>query len=137
MQSELISLRDNTEVIPIAETEEASDICAKIRERFKLIGCPKLNSSDNVVTKPNLCSIQGPETGATTDPKVVEGIILYLQKQFSVSNIAIVKSDESQVLADMAFKLLGYEELSKSFSVQLVNLSKASSSPTFSMVIPS
>ena len=78
--------------------------------------------------KPNLCCIKGPETGATTDPRVVEGIIRYLQEEFQVSNIYIVESDGSQVLADMAFKLLGYESLSKKLNVKLVNLSKAPAS---------
>jgi uncharacterized protein (DUF362 family) len=95
-----------------------------VRKGFKLIGGPEFHSSDVVAIKPNLCCIKGPETGATTDPKVVEAIIRYLQEEFQVSDIIVVESDGTQVLADMAFKLLGYENLSKRLNVKLVNLSK-------------
>jgi len=96
-----------------------------LRRGFELIGHPKFGPDDIVVIKPNLCCIKGSETGATTDPKVVEGIIKYLKNNFGVSDIFIVESDGTQVLADMAFKLLGYESLSKRLNVKLVNLSKA------------
>jgi len=72
-----------------------------------------------------LCCIKGSETGATTDLRVVEGIIKYLRNDFGVSNIFIVESDGVQVLADMAFKLLGFEKLSERLGVSLINLSKA------------
>lgn len=117
-------MRDHREVISIVKTEESSDIYEKIREGFELIGCPKFNPADSVVIKPNLCAIKGPETGATTDPKVVEGLVLYLQRQFGISDITIVESDGTQVLADMAFKLLGFEKLAEKLKVKLVNLSK-------------
>ena len=85
---------------------------------------PKYYLVDAVAIKPNLCCIKGPETGATTDLRVVEGIIRYLQEEFQVSDITIVESDGTQLLADMAFKLLGYEDMAKRLNVKLVNLSK-------------
>jgi uncharacterized protein (DUF362 family) len=116
------------EVVSIVKVDNVAGIYEKIRDGFRLIGNPKFQSTDVVAIKPNLCCIKGPETGATTDIRVVEGIIRYLQEEFHVSDIAIVESDGTQVLADMAFKLLGYERLSKKLNVKLVNLSKASSS---------
>jgi uncharacterized protein (DUF362 family) len=118
-------LTDCKEVISILKVENPSEIYEKIRDGFRLIGNPKFQSTDVVAIKPNLCCIKGPETGATTDIRVVEGIIRYLQEEFHVSDIAVVESDGTQVLADMAFKLLGYESLSKRLGVKLVNLSKA------------
>ena len=96
-----------------------------LKKGFELMGTPKFWPEDTVAIKPNLCCIKGSETGATTDPRVVEGIIRYLKEEFGVSDITIVESDGTQVLADMAFKLLGYERLSKRLNVKLVNLSKA------------
>jgi uncharacterized protein (DUF362 family) len=113
------------DVISIVRTKGSSDIYENIKKGFELIGELNLDPDDVVVIKPNLCCIKGPETGATTDPKVVEGIVRYLQNQFRVSDISIVESDGTQVLADMAFKLLGYERLSKRLNVRLINLSKA------------
>jgi uncharacterized protein (DUF362 family) len=116
------------EVVSIVKVDNLAGIYEKIRDGFRLIGNPKFQSTDIVAIKPNLCCIKGPETGATTDPRVVEGIVRYLQEEFQVSDISIVESDGTQVLADMAFKLLGYESLSKRLNVKLVNLSKVSSS---------
>jgi len=119
-------LRNHPGTISIVKTEDEPDIYINIKRGFELIGHPKFCADDVVVIKPNLCCIKGPETGATTDPKVVEGIIRYLKNDFAVSDISIVESDGTQVLADMAFKLLGYERLSKRLNVKLVNLSKSS-----------
>lgn len=72
-----------------------------------------------------------PETGATTDPRVVEAVIRYLKDEYGISDIFIVESDGAQVLADMAFKLLGYERLSRRLDVKLLNLSRPSTSVRF------
>ena len=103
----------------------AKDIQQDIKNGIDLIGGLNLQRDAVVVIKPNLCCIRSPETGATTDVKVVEGIVNYLRSEFDISDISIVESDGTQVLADMAFKLLGYERLSTKLGVKLVNLSKA------------
>ena len=119
------ALRSPEEIISVLKIRESSDVYENVRKGFKLIGGPEFHSGDVVTIKPNLCCIKGPETGATTDPRVVEGIIRYLQEEYRVSDIAIVESDGTQVLADMAFKLLGYEKLAKRLNVELINLSKS------------
>ncbi len=113
------------EIISIVKVHSSSEIYEDVKKGLALIGNPKFKSSDVVIIKPNLCCIKGSETGATTDPLVVEAIIRYLQEEFGVSDISIAESDGTQVLADMAFKLLGYEKLSKKLNVKLVNLSKS------------
>lgn len=118
-----------TQAISIVKTKDGHDIYTMIKRGLELIGDLKLSPDDVVVIKPNLCCIKTPETGATTDPRVVEEIIRYLKNEFSISNIFIVESDGTQVLADMAFKLLGYEKLSKRLNAKLINLSKSSFSP--------
>jgi uncharacterized protein (DUF362 family) len=97
-----------------------------VKKGFDSLGDLELSPDSIVVIKPNLCCIKSPETGATTDVRVIEAIVNHLSDEFGVSDICIVESDGTQVLADMAFKLLGYEELSKRLNVKLVNLSRAS-----------
>lgn len=111
--------------ILISKVKDAKDIYACIKRGFDSMGDLKLGSDSVVVIKPNLCCIKSPETGATTDPRVAEGIIRCLKNEYNVTSIYVVESDGSQVLADMAFKLLGYERLSKRLDVKLVNLSKS------------
>jgi uncharacterized protein (DUF362 family) len=102
----------------------AKDIQQDIRSGINLTGGLDLQRDNVVVIKPNLCCIKPPETGATTDVRVVEGIINYLRNEFGILDISIVESDGTQVLADIAFRLLGYEKLSKKLGVKLLNLSK-------------
>ena len=61
--------------------------------------------------KPNLCAIKSPETGTTTDVRVIEAIVDCLKSTFGVDDISVIESDGTQVLADLAFRLLGYEKL--------------------------
>jgi len=105
--------------------KDVNDIYTNVKKGFDSLKDFKLSPDSVVVIKPNLCCIKTPETGATTDARVVEGIINHLKNEFGVSDIYIVESDGTQVLADMAFKLLGYEKLSKRLNVKLVNLSTA------------
>lgn len=107
------------------------DIHMIMKKGFDLIENVKLSPDSVVVIKPNLCAIKPHETGATTDPRVVEGIIEYLKKEFGISDISIVESNGTQVVADMAFRLLGYEKLSKKLNIKLVNLTKSSFSSKF------
>ena len=116
---------NSQEILSIVKVQDDSDIRERVQSGFELIGKPAFHQNDVVAIKPNLCCIKGPETGATTDLRVVEAIIRYLQEEFHVSDISIVESDGTQLLADMAFKLLGYEGLCERLNVKLVNLSKS------------
>jgi uncharacterized protein (DUF362 family) len=104
-----------------------SDIQRAVKIGFDLCGDFPLRPDSVVVIKPNLCAIKTPETGTTTDVMVVEAIVVELKRRFDVSDISIMESDGTQVLADMAFRLLGYKRVSDRLNVKLVNVSKAPS----------
>jgi uncharacterized protein (DUF362 family) len=112
------------EKVSLQKLEDYDSLLACIKKGFDSAGNLKLDSGSSVVIKPNLCAIKSPETGTTTDVRVIEAIAEYLKCEFGVNDISIVESDGTQVLADLAFKLLGYEKLS-SKEVRLVNLSKS------------
>lgn len=111
--------------IYVFKTVNDQDIAKNVAAGLDALGNLGLTSLSKVVIKPNLCSIKSPETGTTTNPLVVEAVIRYLQSKYGVADISIVESDGTQVLADLAFKLLGFEALSKKLNVKLVNLSKS------------
>jgi uncharacterized protein (DUF362 family) len=111
-------------LISVSKVYHDSDIAKAISKSFSLWTDIKLDSSSKVLIKPNLCSIKSHETGITTDPKIVEELIKYLKSTFNISDISIVESDGTQVLADLAFELLGYRRLSERLNVKLANLSK-------------
>jgi uncharacterized protein (DUF362 family) len=77
----------------------------------------------SVFIKPNLCYYWDYSTGETTDPRVISALIDYLRaKSDNDLDIKIVESDATSMKVKHAFKMLGYEELAKLKSVELVNL---------------
>ncbi|MCS4541009.1 MAG: DUF362 domain-containing protein [Euryarchaeota archaeon] len=82
-----------------------------------------LSDNDKVLIKPNYILAKRPETGITTDPKVVEAIIDYLQ-QLGIDNITIGEGGWSESTADDAFKLVGLTEIANNKKIKLVNLNK-------------
>lgn len=79
----------------------------------------------NIVIKPNMCYYWDYTTGQTTDPQFVAALIDLIRERVSPgANISIVESDASAMKCKYAFKMLGYDQLSKDYNVPLVNLSE-------------
>jgi uncharacterized protein (DUF362 family) len=76
------------------------------------------------VIKLNLCSLKLRETGATSDPIVVEQIVKFLNEQGV--GVKLVESNSASKDADLAFKYLGFKQLEKKYDVKCVNLSRDS-----------
>ena len=77
-----------------------------------------------IIIKPNLCCVKTSETGATTDPRIVEAIIEYFRARFKSEMFYIVESDATLLNADVAFQILGYNRLAQKTGASIVNLSK-------------
>jgi len=85
---------------------------------------------ENVVIKPNMCYYWDYSTGQTTDPRFVGALIDLLREQISPNiDISIVEADASAMKCKHAFRLLGYEKLSRDYNVKLVNLSEDKTTP--------
>jgi uncharacterized protein (DUF362 family) len=78
----------------------------------------------NVVIKPNMCYYWDYSTGQTTDPKFIGALIDLIREKTSSPEIRIVESDASAMKCRHAFRILGYEKLSKDCNVPLINLSE-------------
>lgn len=76
--------------------------------------------------KPNLVCASPASDGATTHPEIVEGIIIYLHN-LGYMNIKIVEGSWVGDDTKQAFKICGYEELSKKYGVPLIDLKEDSS----------
>jgi uncharacterized protein (DUF362 family) len=103
-----------------------------ISESLDLISYKFGEEVKKVVLKPNLCYYWDYSTGQTTDPAFVAAIIEKLREilPYSKTTISIVESDASAMKCKHAFKMLGYEKLSRDYNVELVNLSEDSCVPT-------
>ena len=95
-----------------------------VARAISLLGGVELPPDCNVIVKPNLCTFMGPETGATTDIRIVEALIEILNDQ-ETENIFVVESRSFSGSAPEKFKRLGYTRLEEKFdNVKLVNLSE-------------
>jgi len=113
--------------VGIVRTENPNNDSVReaIERSLHLIRFNFQRSLKNIVIKPNLCYYYDYSTGETTDPKFVSALVDVLRKNLdSNPEIFIVESDASAVRCEYAFKMLGYERLSKEKDVTLVNLSK-------------
>lgn len=79
----------------------------------------------NIGIKPNLVVAKPSTSGATTSPGLVEGIIEYFQSK-GYMNICILEGSWIGDRTERAFKVCGYDEISKRYSVPLVDLQKDS-----------
>ncbi len=80
-----------------------------------------LKPGQRVAVKPNLVLSSPASEGATTHPEIVEGIILFL-KAYGVGEICIMESSWVGDSTRRAFKVCGYEALSKKHGVPLFDL---------------
>ena len=79
-----------------------------------------LTGYKKVLIKVNFITTMTWDTGATTDPIVVEALIQRLKKL--PVEIYVVESDATMTNADKAFKATGMSEMCKKYDVQCLNL---------------
>lgn len=110
--------------------EEILHVLSKLAEDTGL----RVPDGAKIVVKPNLNDLIGPASGLTTDVRVVDALVRYLNSHANPDKIFIVESDAWCRLADEAYDQLGYRELeSIGANVELVNLTKA---PTVDVELP-
>ena len=102
--------------------EEIRKVVYSAIERSGFKPPPKV---DPAALKVNLRYYWDYSTGETTDPRVVSALIDYLRDCCGVEEIIVAEADASAMRTRYSFKMLGYEKLSESKKVKLVNLSKA------------
>lgn len=94
-----------------------------VNRAFQLAGPPKVKDGDTVAVKLNLCFFRPYETGATTDPRVLEAAIHYLRTLAKNLDIVLVESDATSARVDLLFRWLGFTELAQRLHVRTLNLS--------------
>jgi uncharacterized protein (DUF362 family) len=73
--------------------------------------------------KPNLVVAKPSTSGATTSPELVAGVIEYLQSK-GYKNVVILEGSWVGDRTYAAFKVCGYENISKAYNVPLIDLQK-------------
>ena len=112
---------DKNKVFVMYGSEPKSMVQKILNEMNIIKNIPSKNSLIGI--KPNLVVAKPAELGATTSPKLVEGVIEYL-KSNGYNNLIILEGSWIGDRTALAFKVCGYEELSKKYNVPLVDLQK-------------
>ncbi|MBS7616994.1 DUF362 domain-containing protein [Candidatus Bathyarchaeota archaeon] len=103
----------------------AEEFRNSVSEALKLIDFEPNTRVKCVAIKPNLCYYWDADTGYTTDPAVVAGIVDWIREKCGENvNIKVVEADASAMRTKYAFPVLGYEKLAKEKKVELLNLSE-------------
>lgn len=101
------------------------EIKNSISEALSLISFKPNGSMKSIVVKPNLCYYWDANTGYTTDPRVVAGVIDCVREMCGENvDIKVVEADASAMRTRYAFPVLGYGKLAKEKRVELFNLSE-------------
>jgi len=112
-----------------------SFVCAKdsgyealkesIEKSLELINFSPKRKIQRVVVKPNMAYYLHPSTGEITDPYFVGILIDALREKFAKDcEIFVVESDATAMKCKHAFKMHGYDKLSREKGFRLVNLSE-------------
>lgn len=84
-----------------------------------------ISKNARIGIKPNLVVAKPSTSGATTSPELVAGVIEYLQSK-GYKNLVILEGSWVGDMTYSAFKVCGYEKLSKQYQVPLIDLQKDS-----------
>lgn len=117
-----VSIKENVK-------DDFQTIFQSLRTLITDLGGLSIEPKTKIAIKPNLCALKPPESGATTDVKVVAALIKIIKGIEPTTKIYIVESDAAIRSAWEAFKALGYEELERKYDVKLINLSESKTEP--------
>jgi uncharacterized protein (DUF362 family) len=107
-------------VVSVVQNE---DVQQAVQNAISLIGGIEsfIQSNDKVIIKPNLVFALPPDTGFTTDPRVVQAIIELCRNE-NISDV-IIAEGSGGTDTKLAFARCGYLELMKRYDVKLLDLS--------------
>ena len=114
----------DTNIIYIIYGDEPKSMVSRILDEIDLER--EIPSKDSLIgIKPNLVVAKPYTSGATTCPHLVEGVVEYL-KDKGYHNISILEGAWVGDKTSLAFKVCGYEEISKKHNIPLIDLQKDS-----------
>jgi uncharacterized protein (DUF362 family) len=108
---------------PTVAIAHGTDPFPMVREALNLIAAKRvIRPSDRIILKPNYVEPRMPDTGTTTDPRVIEAVIDWLQSEIGAADITIAESTWERARTQRAFEMVGLPELAERRGVKLLNL---------------
>jgi uncharacterized protein (DUF362 family) len=107
---------------PTVAIAHGSDPLAMVRQALDLIDAAQIVApTDRIVLKPNYVEPMMPDTGVTTDPRVIEGVIAWLQ-DLGAADITVAESTWERSRTQRAFEMVELPEMAERRGVKLLNL---------------
>ena len=107
---------------PTVAIAHGRDPLAMVRQALDLIDAAHIVApTDRIVLKPNYVEPMMPDTGVTTDPRVIEGVIAWLQ-DLGAADITVAESTWQRSRTQRAFEMVGLPEMAERRGVKLLNL---------------
>ncbi|MBS7653778.1 DUF362 domain-containing protein [Candidatus Bathyarchaeota archaeon] len=102
---------------------KGDDLYEMLEKALKLIGSEKIISSeDKVLIKPNYVSAKHPSTGVTTDPRIIEGIIMYLKDLGVSGNVVVGEGGAGDT--ERAFNVVEIKDAVRRHNIRLIDLNR-------------
>jgi uncharacterized protein (DUF362 family) len=105
--------------VKVALVRHQGNVMKEVERGIDLIGGLNIKS-DKVIIKPNLCILDTPESGRTSDIRIVEALLQMLKG--SGKKVMIVESGNYDANVKVLYRELGYESLAKKYGCELVDL---------------
>lgn len=105
----------------VAVVRHEGDVADEVSQGINLLGGSNIRSS-TVIIKPNLCILDTPESGCTSDGRIVEALLNMFQK--SGKKVKIIESGNYAADLDQLYKQLGFEKLAQKYGCELVDLNE-------------
>ena len=100
--------------------DDIRDAMQRLMDRLSLpVECDR-----PIGVKVNLCDYRRRETGTTTDPLVLEPLLMFLRQRYPSSRIFLFEHDATGTLADNLFTWLGLDLVARRYDVEIVNLAR-------------
>lgn len=112
---------NNKVIISEIKPDQKSSIFGAVESAINFLGGIDVSQGDKIIIKPSLPTCRPPNSGTTTDFRVIEAILKLIYKNGNNFQIYIVESDNIFRRANESFER--YAKLRKKYGVRLVNLS--------------
>lgn len=101
--------------------DDGSKLVKKLMNEYGVAAALAGHKNDTVGIKPNLVVADPAEEGATTDPRIIAGIIEFLQ-EMGINDIKIMESSWTGGNTRTAFRECGYNQLGEEYGVEIIDL---------------
>src|SRR5712692_7148696 len=105
---------------PPVYVTQAADSWKGMNDLLSKLSLP--SAADSICIKLNLCQYRRWETGATSDPAIVDCLLRALRNRYPHAGIFLIENDQTGVNADNIFGYLGIDVVARKHNCKILNV---------------